>query len=121
MDKVEDVLNVGDEVHVKIIDIDDRGKVCSTASTSRRRPRVPRVQARVLAIRAAAVTARRAARVGAAATAARAVGTSSRHRTHSERLHDEALGKPGASLVARSITLCRAAAQLSGKNPASCG
>jgi polyribonucleotide nucleotidyltransferase len=25
--KVEDVLNVGDEVHVKIIDIDDRGKV----------------------------------------------------------------------------------------------
>ena len=27
MDKVEDVLNVGDEVHVKIIDIDDRGKV----------------------------------------------------------------------------------------------
>jgi len=27
VDKVEDVLNVGDEVHVKIIDIDDRGKV----------------------------------------------------------------------------------------------
>ena len=27
MDKVEDVLTVGDEVHVKIIDIDDRGKV----------------------------------------------------------------------------------------------
>ena len=25
--KVEDVLNVGDEVHVKVIDIDDRGKV----------------------------------------------------------------------------------------------
>ncbi len=27
VDKVEDVLNVGDAVHVKIIDIDDRGKV----------------------------------------------------------------------------------------------
>jgi polyribonucleotide nucleotidyltransferase len=27
VDKVEDVLNVGDSVHVKIIDIDDRGKV----------------------------------------------------------------------------------------------
>ncbi|MDR3687492.1 MAG: polyribonucleotide nucleotidyltransferase, partial [Coriobacteriia bacterium] len=27
VDKVEDVLSVGDEVHVKIIDIDDRGKV----------------------------------------------------------------------------------------------
>ena len=27
MDKVEDVLTVGDEVDVKIIDIDDRGKV----------------------------------------------------------------------------------------------
>ena len=25
--KVEDVLNVGDEVHVKILEIDDRGKV----------------------------------------------------------------------------------------------
>jgi polyribonucleotide nucleotidyltransferase len=27
VEKVEDVLNVGDAVHVKIIDIDDRGKV----------------------------------------------------------------------------------------------
>ncbi len=27
VDKVEDVLSVGDEVHVKILEIDDRGKV----------------------------------------------------------------------------------------------
>ncbi len=58
VDKVEDVLNVGDEVHVKIIDIDDRGKV------SARPPRQ-------------AAGARRIGRLG---SAARRSGTQARRR-----------------------------------------
>lgn len=27
VDKVEDVLNVGDEVHVRVLEVDDRGKI----------------------------------------------------------------------------------------------
>ena len=56
VEKVEDVLNVGDEVKVKVIEIDDRGKISWIASRSPRPRLVP-----------AAVRARAAASVASAA------------------------------------------------------